>query len=206
MTIQKGLIGRQDFNSWVGSNPTFNRKTSTGGTVTLSTVGNEVDVAALYCAGTGDYNESAINKAINAVGSNSATLVLAPGNWYLSYDTTIPSNISLKIPRGALVHATILDSNTSGIVTLTVNGFIEAGPYRIFASSLTATVNTYPQNQAWWGNTQREDFSNLFTTNLTYTMAELTDTLISYYDFNGELIHQISSNEILSLNETFSFV
>ena len=63
----------------------------------------------------------------------------------LDYNNTIPSNISVKINKGA-----ILD----GIVTLTINGPLEAGPYKIFGSYLTVTGSPkckeiYPY---WWTN------------------------------------------------------
>ena len=50
MTITKGYIAKEDLKQWDGSNPTFTRPTSTGGTQTLSRcdVTGGVDVAGIY--------------------------------------------------------------------------------------------------------------------------------------------------------------
>ena len=260
MTIQKGLIGRQDFNLWNGnSEKTFSRKTSTGGIVTLSKVNHFVDVYALYGACT----DREITKALSWVGSNNCVFLLSPAIWDIANDLSIPSNVVLETPFGTTL--SISSGKTLSMVKPPV-----AGSYQIFTGSGTATITYYPQNRAWWGETQRDDFSDIATENITATEATITtliinsidggeivdsllniydeadeiihqfhidhipylsevtnwlrinpeiyntyldvieqrefkNNLVSYYDCNDVAIHQISSNEILSLNETFSF-
>lgn len=198
MTIQKGLIGRQDFNLWSGnSEKTFSRKTSTGGIVTLSKVNHFVDVYALYGACT----DREITKALSWVGSNNCVFLLTPAIWDIANDLSIPSNVVLEIPFGAIL------SISSGKTLSMVKSPI-AGSYQVFTGSGTGTITYYPQNRAWWGETQRDDFSSITSTTgviTTLTGGEIKNSLISFYDFNDQVIHQISSNEILSLNETFSF-
>lgn len=60
---------------------------------------------------------------------------------------TLPSGISLQVPEGSHLH--IRDS-----ATLTVNGTIDAGPYKIIQGNGTvsfATYTPYPINQKWFG-------------------------------------------------------
>ena len=209
MTIQKGLIGRQDFNLWNGnSEKTFSRKTSTGGIVTLSKVNHFVDVYALYGACT----DREITKALSWVGSNNCVFLLSPAIWDIANDLSIPSNVVFEIPLGATL------SVSSGKTLTMVNPPI-AGPYQVFTGSGTVTITGYPQDSSWSGGIQRNAFSWVSTSTFTATDAlitninlttllsggEIKNSLISFYDFNDQVIHQISSNEILSLNETFSF-
>ena len=79
---------------------------------------------------------------IIALGSNNGTIVLChtdrdfvtSTNYLLLTSETIPSNINLKIEKGAKI------SIASG-KTLTINGNIEAGDYEIFTGSGTVTGN-----------------------------------------------------------------
>ena len=69
-----------------------------------------------------------------------------PGAYAVSSDLTLPENVTLRVPRGALI-------NIAETATLTISGAVEAGPYRIFtgpgrvAGSPTGDF-VRPQ---WWG-------------------------------------------------------
>ena len=76
---------------------------------------------------------SALAAALDAIGSNNATLNLLPGIWTIDDDLTIPVNIILKIPIGAI----FLISTGK---TLTINGEIDAGNYKIFDYAGTGSI------------------------------------------------------------------
>jgi hypothetical protein len=142
--VTKGLIGRQDMAQWDGSgNKTFQRPTSTGGTATLARMGNEVDV--LTTGGDGaTYLGSTIARAMLHAGGKECSFVLAPGNWVIEADLTIPATIDLHVPRGA-----VLDIETGA--TLTINGGIQAGQYQIFDGEGTVTgTPTVPYILSKW--------------------------------------------------------
>ena len=147
-TNYKSTIGKEDIKSWDGITSTFDRKTSTGGTITMTKEGYEVDVSKIY--GNGARTAAIINTAIAQVGSiNKMTFVLSPGAWTIDADITVPSNITLKIPAGAL-----LTISTGKI--LTINGPPKIGLYQAFNCVGTGKVlfgsgavkKIYPE---WWG-------------------------------------------------------
>ena len=82
-------------------------------------------------------------------GGSDGTIYLAPANYPVNANYTVPANVHLVIPKGS--YFTIANG-----MTLTVNGTIEAGPWQIFhwagtgATAFgTASVNEiYPE---WWG-------------------------------------------------------
>lgn len=153
-TVQKGQIGRQDLNQWDGSSTTtFSRKTSTGGTVTLFRVGNEVDPLSIYGSGPADANDSTLSKSLALIQTSPVIMVLSPGTWNIANSLTIPANVRVRVPAGALI-------TVASTKTLTISGSVEAGPYRIFYGTGTATVAMYPQNRAWWGEAARDEFLN----------------------------------------------
>lgn len=94
-------------------------------------------------------SQATIEAAITQIGADQATLYLAPDNWSVLTNLTIPANISLKIDKGALV-------NVASAATLTINGPLEAGLYQVFSCAGTGKVvfgagainKVYPQ---WWG-------------------------------------------------------
>ncbi len=76
------------------------------------------------------------------------TEILVPGGhtYYVGSDLTIPENITLQIQRGAIL-------NVEKGATLTINGDIKAGPWRIFTGH--GTISGEPQGDfvrpQWWG-------------------------------------------------------
>ena len=73
-------------------------------------------------------SQSTLVAAIATVGSTEATIYLAPSNWIITANLTIPSNITFKPERGALL---VINSGK----TLTINGPLDAGSYQIFSGS-----------------------------------------------------------------------
>lgn len=150
-TITKGLIGMQDFHLWSGTtaDKTFTRATSTGGTMTLNSVGSEVDLLMSYGGGV-SYTKTTIEAAKTAIGtSNLVTLLARPGVWTITDNTTIPENISLRVPAGA-------SFTISTGKTLTINGPFDAGLYQVFTLVGTGTVRFGPGKTReivpqWWG-------------------------------------------------------
>lgn len=95
---------------------------------------------------TGDNNT--LKYYIDLLAGNYGTIVLRHNSgtnatvYTLTTSETIPSNITLKIERGAAIY---------GAGTLTVNCTLDAGPYIIFGSTLTVegiTQTVYPE---WFG-------------------------------------------------------
>lgn len=107
----------------------------------------EIDVSSIY--GNSSKNATILNTAITAVGTiDKMIFVLYPGVWTIDTDVTVPSNITLKIPSGALLQI------STGI-TLTINGPFESGLYQVFDCVGTGSVSfsrnniseVYPE---WW--------------------------------------------------------
>jgi microcystin-dependent protein len=86
-------------------------------------------------------------------------------------DLTIPDTVRLIPHKGVRI------SPSTG-VTLTANCIIEAN-YQIFAGDGTVTVNSYPQDQAWWGSSQRLDVTGLSIG--TKTLALNANTTVSSF-------------------------
>lgn len=176
-TSYKGYIGGDDINWWDGVLRTFDRRISTGGTITLNKIGEAVDVLEVY--GNGDsYTSASIQTAISSVGTtNTVGLILQPGIWTISTATTIPSNITLIVPPGAIL-------TKSGSGTLTINGPFDAGPYKIFSNFNTgvtfiAIEKVYPE---WWGENTVPG-----TTDMTAEIQAASDSMTNpHIHFRGE--------------------
>lgn len=183
-TSVKSSIGAEDVNFATGGSgtaETFTRLTSTGGTLSL----NKIDASyikyrnsslPLESSATGDYlasmygtlgTQAAIVAAITAIGSTNATLRLLPGTWSITSDITIPSNITLKPERGAIL-------SIATTKTLTVNGDINAGLYQVFSCVGTGKVVFSSAVQAktiWWG------IDNTGATDVGAELAKISDAL-----------------------------
>lgn len=146
-TRYQSQIGTEDIRYWDGVNSTFQRRTSTGGMLTMHPVdGMGVDVLTVYGSGT-TQTEAAIARAIQAIGlTRKANLHLAVGTWTIANNLTVPSNLMLSVPQGATI------SVSSG-KTLTINALLDAGPYAIFAGSGSIVFGTTvsPVRAAWFG-------------------------------------------------------
>lgn len=102
-------------------------------------------------------NSESLKSLVDALGATEEATIDLPHTgtgdtttYTVGTDLTIPATVTLRVHKGARI------SPASG-KTLTVDGIVQAGAYQIFAGDGTATVSTYPQDQAWWGNAQRFD-------------------------------------------------
>lgn len=187
MTNFKDYIGMKDLKLWDGITRTFARLTSTGGSLASNKFGEAVNVLEVYGAGTA-YNDTTLNTAISAIGSNVCEIVLTPGTWTISNNVTIPANIALRLPKGAIM---AVDSGK----TLTINGdFIDTARTQKFSGAGTVTIprTIYPE---WWGatgNGTTDDTLSLYrmalgiTNNNTISFAQNATYLISQGDAGNE--------------------
>lgn len=109
-TITKGQIGEEDIIHFDGTGTnTFNRLTSSGGTLTLNKVGSEVDALIVYGGGV-NYTNATIASALSAIGtSTKATLLIRPGTWTISsnVDWSAYTNVKFEFAKGATIsHST----------------------------------------------------------------------------------------------------
>ncbi|MEJ2673302.1 MAG: hypothetical protein P8168_14105, partial [Deltaproteobacteria bacterium] len=83
-----------------------------------------------------------IQAALAAIGANEKILVIPPGNY--AGPATVPSNVTIRFARGALL--------TSG--ELTINGELQAGDYQILKGGtlvIGSTCRNEYVNPRWWG-------------------------------------------------------
>lgn len=145
-TITKGPIGEQDFYQYDGVNSTFSRLNSDGYTMTLNTVGGEVDALMAYGGGV-NYTAATITSALTAIGTtNKVSVVLRPGTWVIGANTdwSAYTNVTFRILPGALI--------SHGAYTLNIPN-VDAGLYQIFSGTGAVTFSgpikeVYPE---WWG-------------------------------------------------------
>ena len=89
-----------------------------------------------------------LQATITAIGTSRATIALPTGTWVISSNLTIPANIDLIVPAGALL------TRNPG-VSLVLNGGLIAPQVQIFSGTGTTVFGqkvgtVYPQ---WWGAT-----------------------------------------------------
>ncbi len=99
--------------------------------------------------------KNSFDAAVAAAGNTDCAVVITPGIWMISNDLVVPSNVTLKVERGAVI--TIADGKV-----LTINGTIEAGTYRIFSCIGTGRALLGPGSSPeafpeWWGVTGADD-------------------------------------------------
>jgi len=127
-------------------------------------------------------NSNSLKSIVDALGATEEATIELPHTgtgdtttYTVGTDLTIPDTVRLIPHKGVRI------SPSTG-VTLTAN--FEAGAYQIFAGDGTVTVNSYPQDQAWWGSTQRMDMKGLDVTALsigTKTLALDANTTVSSF-------------------------
>lgn len=138
--LYKGPIGKEDINWGIG---TFTRRGSLG-TVIMTKVpsGHEYDALIDY-GGSTAFTTATINAALAAIDTTAGTLLLRPGTWAVTSNITIPANVALEVPKGA-----ILAISTG--VTLTINGPFEAGDYQVFSCTGTGAVSGLKESHPEW--------------------------------------------------------
>jgi hypothetical protein len=96
--------------------------------------------------------------AVTAIGSNPTVLHIPPGIWPIFSDLTIPANITLQAPRGAIL-------NIANGKTLTLNGPLEAGPHQVFSWAGTGAVvlsTNIPQVRPEWFYSDTGTYTDAF--------------------------------------------
>jgi len=115
----------------------------------LHSFGEEVDVAQVYGGGT-TMSDSSLSSAIQFIGTTrKAVLLLRPGAWTIAASVTVPSNLAVVIPYGAVL-------TVSSGKTLTFNGPFEAGSYQVFSGTGSVLFGLNAADVirvAWWDGT-----------------------------------------------------
>lgn len=106
-----------------------------------------------YTTWTNAYEYNTFADTVASIGGNEGTIMIA-SEQAVTDNLIIPTNLTLRFLHGGSL-------NISVGKTVTINGHVEAPPVEIFEGAGTAVLNTYPQDQAWWGNPQRSDFDEL---------------------------------------------
>ena len=85
-------------------------------------------------------------KAVKSPATEMEVVVLGPHTYTIGSDLRIPPNLTLRVRRGAIL-------NVKDGATLTVNGGIEAGPWRVFAKtgSVDGDMKVDFVRPQWWG-------------------------------------------------------
>ena len=88
-------------------------------------------------------NSGDLTSVVSAIGATETELIIT-GDVTISSNTTVPSTLKLKVQNGGSI---------DGGYTLTISGYLDAGRYPIFGSSITVAgslkgVDIYPE---WWG-------------------------------------------------------
>jgi len=137
--LERGL-GKEELAHWTGSSTrtaTVTDRNDASTTVTLlDWVG--VDVYAHQ----GERTGSAISTCQNAI-YDYASLFLCPGTWYITSNLTITAS-EVHVAAGAII-------NVASGVTLTINGDIKAGRYKIFDNSGTVNLSNHEAHAQWFG-------------------------------------------------------
>ena len=88
-----------------------------------------------------------LKKAVSLSAGYERRLLLTPGTWALTDDLKIPRRLELLFQRGAVL-------NVSSGKTLTVNGSIVAGPWKIFdgAGTISGAPDLFIMSYDWFGS------------------------------------------------------
>ena len=112
-----------------------------------------------------------LKPAIDALGARESTLTI-----YKQYEVTenlvIPANITLNFLQGGSL-------DVANGKTLTINGYVIASALQIFTGAGTVTLNTYPHQEAWWGNPQEFDLGTGIVTTSGSIISSGTNGVIS---------------------------
>lgn len=176
MTTFKDYIGGKDVKWWDGVTRTFQRLTSTGGSLEQNKVGSVVDLLEVYGSGTA-YTDVTLSTAINMIGSRPVTILFQPGTWTIAANVTIPSTMSIMVPQGATL-------SVSTGKTLTISGNIIAGSYVIFDGVGTiagSPILTF--KDSYW-------FSGTITDSTTPTYKAITEGAVTVTSLSTDTISE----------------
>ena len=100
--------------------------------------------------------QAAFQAALDAIATAERTLVLPPGTWTFSSNCTVPYNVALRPERGAVL-------TRSGGDHLTINGYLDCGPYQCFSDNSAGNdwvvlgAGTPYAWIEWWGGKPGDD-------------------------------------------------
>jgi hypothetical protein len=149
-TTVQSKIGKEDLKYWDGKNSTFTRRTSTGGSLSLTPIdaAGAVDILQAHGGGTAR-SLNTLKTACSSIGTTNAVgILLSPGNWEIDGDYTVTDNIRLIMADGA--YFTIGAGKT---LTVASPGHITAEKnQKIFAGTGTVAFTLPGVVWAnWWG-------------------------------------------------------
>jgi len=126
-----------------------------------------------------DLNDTTISLAIASIGGTDRTLYITPGAWAIDNDLVIPSNITFRIERGALL-------TVAAIKTLTISGDLDAPYDQVFDGAGTVIIGTNTVNQydVWKTGTQGKitrldlagDLRGFFSVPIAHPIVNLSTT------------------------------
>jgi hypothetical protein len=136
-----------------------------------------------------------IAAAVTQIDNNPAILRIPAGAWNITANLAIPTNITLKVERGAVL-------NIADGITLTVNGGLDTGVYRIFACAGTGKVvlgSAVPEaHPEWWGakgdNGVTDDLAAFQSCLLAVAAGTKVSLLSRSYRLAGELLWPTTNN------------
>lgn len=143
-----------------------------------------------------DYlNDTTIRLALDAIGNQARTLLLADGTWNIRDSIVIPSNVKLRLSAAA-------ELDISAGNNVTINGLLDAGLRQIFSGKgacifgKESATEVYPQ---WWG--AKADGINVDTSSIQSALDSIVDGGICWlskgiYLHDGEPIIVRSNVEI----------
>ena len=76
----------------------------------------------------GSFTDVTVSAALTDIGTDEATLLLAPGTWTFGNDVNIPENVTLRLVRGAIISVNSGD-------TVTIEGPLQASISKILITS-----------------------------------------------------------------------
>jgi len=161
---------------------------------------NVYSYATEQVAGYGYCHEGTIEDALADIGSDSRTLYIPNGTWRISpasFSLIIPSNVGLKIEKGA-----VLEIATG--VTLTINGPFEAGLYQVFDCVGTGEVvfgsgsvnEVYPE---WWGINGDTSPYDTAAVQAAFTSGENIRFTRTYY-VTSVILDLVNANRVVDFN------
>jgi len=127
-----------------------------------------------------------MKESIDSLGARESTIEIFQQRT-VDEDLTIPANISLLFLRGGSI--TVANGKT-----LTINGLVVASAHQIFEGAGTVTLNTYPQQEIWWGNPQEFDFGPVNV--LADNIPVLPDTIANVLSD-----HNVAAHNALGITE-----
>ena len=161
----------------------------------------DVQAAPYNCDPTGTADCAPAIESLKSYQASVGTIFFPPGTYKIATNLTIPAGMTIKLSQGA-----VLAIQTG--ITLTIAGWLDAGPYQIFSPVGTGTISfgglitqIYPE---WWGG-----LSAIGSTNCTISLGgtwSITSDQTIPANVTLKVIHggiiNIATNKTLTINGT----